>query len=187
MEINCEGVRYKTVPSPPIYEENIRTKLILLENAIEHVDVKLLHKWKSLEYLNLGQNKLKSLTKSADDQLLMKYLRDLDLSYNHLQVLQTYVFSGFSSLVRLNLSHNQIHTISHGAFILPALEELDLSHNQMTEASPHLFETSPRLDIIRFSHNRISRLLGKNLKRKIRKRIFNVLFSRRNILPIRKH
>ena len=74
------------------------------------------------------------------------------------------MFVGLPSLRCLNLSHNHIHTVSEGAFVLPSLVELDISHNAMIEAPPHLFETSPYIDTIAFSHNRISRLLGKSFK-----------------------
>jgi Leucine-rich repeat (LRR) protein len=84
----------------------------------------------------------------------MANMNSLDLSSNSLKVLHTFVLAGFPLLRTLNLSHNQIHSVTEGAFILPSLHELDLSQNQMTEISSHLFETSPHLDIIIFAHNK---------------------------------
>ena len=165
MEIDCRNAHYRRIPSPLVYAKNkedrfSRVRLILAANRIEHLDVVFLNQWKTLEVLILSKNKLKSLSKSTEDETSMGSLKSLDLSSNSLQVLHTFVLAGFPSLRTLNLSHNQIHTITEGAFILPSLHELDLSHNQMTEVAPHLFDTSPHLNIIRFAHNRVSRLLG---------------------------
>ena len=167
-EINCRNANYRRMPNTPVYALTTEKsfsgiRLILSENRIDHLDVVFLNQWKSLEVLILSKNKLKSLSKSTEDESSMPSLKSLDLSSNSLQVLHTFVLAGFPSLRILNISHNQIHTISEGAFILPSLHELDLSHNQMTEAAPHLFDSSPQLHTIRFSHNRVSRLLGNSL------------------------
>ena len=37
-------------------------------------------------------------------------MKELDLSYNNLQVIQVAVFNGLHNLERLNLANNQIHT-----------------------------------------------------------------------------
>ena len=100
------------------------------------------------------------MAKSTEDFSPLTSLKILDLSRNNLQVLHSIVFVSLPSLQTLNLSHNQIHTVSEGAFVLPSLVELDLSHNAMTEAPPHLFDTSPHIEVIQFSHNSLSRLLG---------------------------
>ena len=168
IEIDCRNAHYKRMPSPLVYAEDkdnhfTPIRLTLTENRIEHLDVAFLNQWKTLEVLSLSQNKLKSLSKSSEDETSMANLKSLDLSSNSLQVLHTFVLAGFPLLRTLNLSNNQIHSIMEGAFILPSLHELDLSHNQMTEVSSHLFETSPRLVIIRFAHNKVSRLLGNSI------------------------
>ena len=167
-QIDCRNANYRRMPNTPVNAQNREKsfsaiRLILSENRIDHLDVVFLNQWKSLEVLILSKNKLKSLSKSTEDVSSMPSLKSLDLSSNSLQVLHTFVLVGFPSLRILNISHNQIHTISEGAFLLPSLHELDLSHNQMTEAAPHLFDSSPQLHIIRFSHNRVSRLLGNSL------------------------
>ena len=82
-----------------------------------------------------------------EDKVSVSNLKSLDLSSNSLQVLRTFVLARLPFLRILNLSHNQIHTIIDGAFILPFLHELDLTHNQMTEVSSPLLETYPHLDL----------------------------------------
>ena len=169
IEMDCRSAKLVRMPAcPMVFEWNDQNRirqirLNLSGNRIEHLDLLFLNQWKTLEVLILSQNRLKSLSKSADKEISMRRLKVLDLSSNNIQVLHTFILNGFPSLRTLNLSHNQIHTISNGAFLLPALLELDLSHNQMTEVGSHLFETSPQLEIIRFAHNRISRLLGNAL------------------------
>ena len=163
VEMDCRDGKMRRLPRPEGFGKNKESLIIaifLTNNSIEHLDVVFLSQWSSLEILDLSQNNIKSLSKSTEDETLMSNLKIVNLSFNSLQVLHGLVFAGFPSLITLNLSHNQIHTISESALVLPSLLELDLSYNQISEAVPHLFDTSPNLDIIRFSHNRLSRLLG---------------------------
>ena len=167
IEMNCRNGEYSVVPNPLVRARGDEKSppdvisLNLANNSVEHLDLVFLSEWSRLEILNLSNNKVKSVGKSTEDFSTLESLKILDLSRNSLQVLHSTVFVGLPSLRCLNLSHNQIHTVSEGAFVLPSLVELDISHNAMTEAPTHLFETSPHIDAIAFSHNRISRLLGK--------------------------
>ena len=168
--MNCMNGEYSAVPNPLVRARNDKKSppdvisLNLANNSVAHLDLVFLSQWKRLEILNLSNKKVKSVAKSTEDFPPLKSLKILDLSMNSLQVLHSLVFVGLPSLWCLNLSHNQIHTVSEGAFVLPSLVELDISHNAMTEAPAHLWDTSPLIDTIAFSHNRISRLLGKPFK-----------------------
>lgn len=157
LHLDCTGADYTQLPPPP--PETQPTALILSNNSISHLDLVLLGLWPSLQHLHLASNGLKSVAKSSEDFSPLAELSSLDLSSNNIQVLHSFVFVGLPSLRLLNLSHNSLHTISSGAFVLPKLQVLDLSHNALAEAEQHLFDTSPGLNTIRFSHNKISRLL----------------------------
>ncbi|KAI6193751.1 hypothetical protein M3Y96_01052000 [Aphelenchoides besseyi] len=71
---------------------------------------------------------------------IRKSLKELDLSFNSIRVLDTSDFSGLHGITKLILSHNKIETIEANAFEdMPWLEYLDLSNNPITTWSPHVF------------------------------------------------
>ncbi|XP_075707463.1 tsukushi [Rhinoderma darwinii] len=74
----------------------------------------------------------------------------LDLSTNKLEQVNESVLSGpgYTTLVNLNLSYNQIVTISSTTFSkLRYLESLDLSHNRLEALQDHSFFYSPLVEL----------------------------------------
>ena len=159
--IDCRNGGYRAMP---LYREKTtpHSKILnLANNSVTHLDLVTISQWTNLQVLNLSSNNVKYVEKHTEDFSPLESLKILDLSRNSLQVLHSAVFLGLPSLHTLNLSHNQIHTVAEGAFVLPSLVVLDISHNQITEAHHHLLGSSPHIEVINFSHNRLSRLLGK--------------------------
>jgi Leucine-rich repeat (LRR) protein len=125
--VNCTS---NNLTQPPIpIEDSTASNLLLPKNGITHVDLVFLKHYPSLKLLDLGQNGLRSLSKSVDAPIFS--LVHLDLSDNHLHVIHAYVLSSFPGLKSLNLSGNGLHTVSQSAFALPALQTLDLSRNKL--------------------------------------------------------
>jgi Leucine-rich repeat (LRR) protein len=94
--------------------------LMLPDNKISFLDFSFLSMYPKLKSLVVRRNTLKSLSRSGDQHL--QTLVHLDLSVNQLHVLHPYILSGFPALKSLNLSDNDLHTISGKALILPSLQ-----------------------------------------------------------------
>jgi Leucine-rich repeat (LRR) protein len=105
----------------------------------------------------------------------------LDLSYNHLEVLQFGQFSGLSGLRIIVLSHNRLRSLPRDVFQSTSIESVDLSSNEfvamptsaLTEVSANLrhlnlsnnaiehldstmFSNMPHLLSLSFAHNRLT-------------------------------
>ena len=94
------------------------SSVLLDHNNISSLDLGLLKDYPNLINLKLGNNKIKTLTNSlvnANSEHNVRgrriSLQHLDLSYNHLQVIQITLLTGLADLKTLNMSHNHIHTI----------------------------------------------------------------------------
>ena len=86
-------------------------------------------------------------------------LQILDLSYNHLEVLQFGQFSGLSGLRIVNLSHNRLRSLPRDVFSSTSVESVDLSSNEFVAMpTSALTEISSNLRHLNLSRNAIEHL-----------------------------
>jgi len=82
---------------------------------------------KKLSFINLQSNQLTAIQPEAFKEL--KFLKRLDLSFNHFQKLHSDYFSGLKNLEVLNLKSNNLSIINNDPFkYLSGLGQLDLSN-----------------------------------------------------------
>ena len=84
--------------------------------------------WKTLEFINLNDNKLKGIPKEIKNLNLLKRLR---LSNNEIEIMSDEI-GELSELKELQLFNNKIKTIPLSIGNLVKLEILDLSKNQIS-------------------------------------------------------
>ncbi|CAL8109057.1 unnamed protein product [Orchesella dallaii] len=109
-----------------------------------------------LESLDLSLNNIYML---EDNVFLDLQLRLLNISSNSISALSSKVFSGLSSLLSLDLSRNSLSSqrITGDAFeSLVRLVILNLSHNQLTTLSPATFRHLNSLQVLHLGNNGIS-------------------------------
>ncbi|KAM4598733.1 vasorin b isoform 1-T2 [Polymixia lowei] len=126
--ILCFQRRSSTIPQgvPPGTKN-----LYLFANGIEGLTTEDFDGLKSLEMLDLSQNKLTELPDRVFEPLTS--LRNLDLSSNQITHISEECFQGMALLERLYLYSNHIKTIHPAAFNgLEQLLELKLQGNQLT-------------------------------------------------------
>uniref|UniRef100_A0A8C8VQR1 Leucine-rich repeat-containing G-protein coupled receptor 4 n=1 Tax=Pelusios castaneus TaxID=367368 RepID=A0A8C8VQR1_9SAUR len=106
----------------------------------------------NLESLTLTGTKISSIPINLCQE--QKMLRTLDLSYNNIKELSS--FMGCSSLEEISLQHNQIHIIKEDTFQgLTSLRMLDLSRNLIQQVHKEAFTTLAAITNLDFSFNEL--------------------------------
>ena len=107
----------------------------------------------SLEYLDLGYNKLHGSTPMSISRFVN--LTSLSLSSNNLIImLELEMFSKLKNLYYLDLSNNLVSINNNVTYTLPKLERLNLSSSNISEF-PILLRTTTTLQFLDLSQNRI--------------------------------
>ncbi|CAH1246653.1 IGFALS [Branchiostoma lanceolatum] len=117
----------------------------LTKNAISHIDEGAFAAFGNLGGLSLANNSLKSIEGAFSG---LKSVSTLDLSYNNLQSLSETAFSGVTEMSRLDLESNEIIAISPKTFAsLSPLTELSLQNNRLASFDVVLPNTLTKLQL----------------------------------------
>ena len=87
-------------------------------------------------------------------------MKTLNLSYNQLETMSADCFQDCRSLTYLDLSHNKLTDISVSLTSAIHLSYCDLSYNQLTDAPQGLFR-STKLKVLKMNHNKLDDITGK--------------------------
>ncbi|XP_064412909.1 tsukushi isoform X1 [Latimeria chalumnae] len=90
-------------------------------------------------YLDLSSNELKTIKESMLTGPGYTTLVSLDLSYNQITKVSTSTFSKLRYLETLDLSHNSLEAIQDGSFSNLPLGDVDLSNNKLHDFNLDLF------------------------------------------------
>ncbi len=111
--------------------------------------------------LNVSHNELDILTIHYDNTSL----QTIDVSNNYIRSLEKIRFDGLRRLKELKLSHNMIDSIDSSCFYdLPSLEILHLDHNEIFYLSGDSLEGLDALLELDLSHNKLSNILYSQFK-----------------------
>lgn len=94
----------------------ILTELSLYGNGLSRIDFKNLHKYMDLESLNLGSNKIRTLSANAFSN---SRLTKLILRYNPLEVIDAFAFNGLVSLVTLDVRNTHLRVLGENSMSMP--------------------------------------------------------------------
>ncbi|XP_076240875.1 insulin like growth factor binding protein acid labile subunit convoluted [Calliopsis andreniformis] len=143
---------------------SLRT-LDLSHNKLERLDNKthgLLDDCLSLERLNLSHNKISFVTKKTfpNDPWIPYRLKQIDLSYNTMPVLNFEFTIGAKKVEFLNISHNNINEVRKYVIgNLTAIRTLDLSYNDISDLSePDIFDLPINLTNLYLNHNHLTHI-----------------------------
>lgn len=111
-------------------------------------------------YLDLSSNKLEHVNESVLSGPGYTTLVNLNLSYNQIVKISSTTFSKLRYLESLDLSHNRLETLPDHSFFYSPLVELDLSSNKLVEVKIGAFtsQSSGKAINIDLSNNLISAL-----------------------------
>ncbi|XP_066262655.1 chondroadherin-like [Euwallacea similis] len=115
-----------------------------------------------LTALDLSMNNIQMLEVAGETSSAT--LRNLSLSYNVINDITEDFFKGFESLISLDLSHNDLKSLS-GSFdgnifsTLDKLVYLDLSYNEIAKLPSAIFYPLPVLDSLSLSYNPLGEFL----------------------------
>lgn len=87
-------------------------------------------------------------------------LKTLNLSYNQLETMSSDCFQDCRALTYLDLSHNRLTDVSMSLTSAIHLSYCDLSYNELSDAPQGLFR-STKLKILKLNHNKLLDLTGK--------------------------
>ncbi|CAF1026468.1 unnamed protein product, partial [Didymodactylos carnosus] len=89
-------------------------------------------------------------------QLLPEKVTELSYESNNIQTIKSYVFVGKTSLLSLNLAHNNLTHFDNNTFCtIPNLEYLDLTHNPIILDNFDIFKCLEHLHVIILSHEQL--------------------------------
>lgn len=135
--LNVSSNRLVALPPELFAKTKQLRELILSNNSLAVLAPGLLDDLEQLQVLDLSSNKLTSRWVNRDTFSRLVRLVLLDLSFNSLNRIDSYVFKGLYSLEILKLEHNEIETLADGCFAaLTNLHSLTLSHNKIARFEP---------------------------------------------------
>ena len=137
-----------------------------------------------LETVDLSSNEFQVMPSSALAEV-SGTLRYLNLSHNHIQHLDSTMFSTTLKLLSLSLAHNRLTILPDNIFMgLSSLLTLDLSHNPIRANFKELFHYTQRLKVLRLAHtNLLSALETFSLKSLTQLRELQLSSNRLENLP----
>ena len=138
-------------------------QLFLNDNQLVTIYSNTLNGLFSLQKLDLSSNHLSIIERLAFNDL--KHLVELFLFNNKIKLIQSYLFSGLTSLKMLYLNENYIEEINKDAFkSLNSLVELDLSDNLLETIDQFTFEGLQRLECLFLNTNEDVQISAKTFK-----------------------
>ena len=143
-------------------------KLILSHNKLVYLHDKSFEKIPRLRHLDLSNNHIELIQKTTFESL--SYLRHLNLTGNRLTSLSNanWLLPISATLRQFDVSHNDIHTISHevvGRF--KNLKLLDLSNNNLKIINDGTFNGLKRLMYLFLEHNNIEKVPKLDFKKNL--------------------
>lgn len=158
----------KTIRNYALYNLTNLNYINLEYNKISKIHNNLFHFniHKKLKEIRLSNNYLDSI--ESDTFYNLKELNTIMLSYNVIKTLKTSGFKNLNSLLNIVLSFNQIKYIYPNAFInLPNLIKVDLQHNKLKDFNLNIFSNISNKQIpmsLNLSHNFITNLYENDKK-----------------------
>ena len=125
--------------------------LNLSHNALTGLVSNFFKPVETLSDLNLSHNELETIVEVLHPLFA---LIALDLSYNHLRILDV---NGLSSMMRLDVSHNQLSTLEWSA--LTTLVECNISHNRFAHIPWADIDSITYLNIFNYTENPLNSLV----------------------------
>lgn len=141
---------------PTVFEIN------LSDNEIDKIENRAFEGLLQLLHLNLSSNMLSNISMEAFGSLVS--LQTLDLSHNFLEKFNNKtngIFDLCYSLRNLNLSHNEIGTITRKIFpsnpyVPYQLQNIDLSYNKLSVLTKDITYGTQKVKMLNISHNLIT-------------------------------
>lgn len=134
----------------------------------------------NLHYLNLSENQINKINKHYFKNLMS--IEKVDLSYNQLITISNEPIT-YSKCINLNLKGNKLQEFPKSISNCNTLEKLDLSENNISEIDDDIFENLENLVELNLSHNNLTYLPTSIGKLKKLKRLI-LSGNKINYLPI---
>lgn len=135
--------------------------LDLSYNLLKHLDIYEIRGLKKLRVVDLSYNRISKLIGKQETKNLVEVetiVHELRLQHNEIENLDGALIE-ISGLLRLNLSHNKLKSISPDDFIkLDELKMLDISYNYLTTLEETSKTFLPALEELMASHNALTAL-----------------------------
>lgn len=133
--------------------------LALDNNNLRTISKQSISNFSNLKYLNLEANRLTYLPVNLFNESVHTNLRDIRLSFNHLNNLETNTFNSLPQLQTVVLTGNNIRIVETGSFRdLPNLLTIVLSENRMNTIENGAFTLLPNLIKLELQNNELKDL-----------------------------
>jgi len=156
-EMDLDGMNIKGIESTAFKNYVNLKRLDLTDNNVENLDSisKSFEFLGNLEYLNLGENLIKSIPAEAFSKL--RNLKELMLYGLSLTSFKKNTFLGLDKLEGLDLDYNRLETIDRDTFngIKSTIKHLNLGTNRLTRLDDFLFADFSVLETLKFRKNEL--------------------------------
>lgn len=117
--------------------------------------MRLFQDCRNLEFLDLGYNRLRSITRNAFSGLVK--LTELHLEHNQFSKINFSHFPRLYNLRALYLQWNRIRSMSQGlTWTWASIQKLDLSGNDLTEIDAAVYQCLPNLQTLNLDSNKLT-------------------------------
>lgn len=147
--LKLQSNRISEIPDDGFTRFTVLKVLDLQSNRFDHLDGRSFITTPNLVSLSVANNRLTVLSDSSIFEHLLA-LETLDLSYNHLRVVD---LNNLIALRTVDLSNNHLHDIRFHN--LPNLKEVFVSNNNILRLTNETFINSSSLSVIFLQHNAI--------------------------------
>lgn len=133
--------------------EHDATDVIIIETSDEQMPINFFQRYPDIERIEITQKHLKSI--DASDFLNANSLLRLNVSHNDIQHIAAYAFDAAPKLTEIDLSFNLVYDLNENIFTSYLIKYLYLHNNQLTEVNPLWFENLLYLRVLTLNNNRI--------------------------------
>ncbi|XP_052892183.1 chaoptin-like [Anopheles moucheti] len=131
-------------------------KIKLQQSYIQQLNLNMLQWFSELDSLELPQNRIRTITSTLNNAQRRK-LYMLNLSYNHLRILNLEVLVAVGWFKNVDVSHNKIELLV-GRFASAHLSQIMLSYNRLKTLDFCQWKLMPNLAALLLNSNELSRV-----------------------------
>ncbi|KAJ8874122.1 hypothetical protein PR048_024963 [Dryococelus australis] len=131
--------------------------LSLDNNNLVEIASNTLYSFGKLQYLDLEYSRLNSISSELLNGDIHEYLRDVRLSFNNIETIESDSFSSMNNLQTVVLINNKLKSLATHAFDnIQNLVTIDMSENIISSIAPRSFFNLPKILRLNLQYNNLS-------------------------------
>lgn len=133
--------------------EEDATGIVIVESSDERMPMNFFQRYPEIKSMEMTDKRLKSI--ETDDLLHANSLLRLNVSHNEIDRIAAFAFEAAPTLTEIDLSFNLLHDLNENIFTSHLIKYLYLDHNQLSTVNELWFERLSYLRVLTLNNNRI--------------------------------